>query len=67
MVIKKLEICISMVKMSIEIVAVFVDTIISKDNSSSTSHSNILPAPYVGRIEYNLENKDLGKLLYYKN
>ncbi|KAK4377259.1 hypothetical protein RND71_003555 [Anisodus tanguticus] len=52
MVIQKLEICIEMVKMAIEIVIVFVDavgTVVSKDNSSSsTTHSNILPTPYVG-------------------
>uniref|UniRef100_M1A6U6 Uncharacterized protein n=1 Tax=Solanum tuberosum TaxID=4113 RepID=M1A6U6_SOLTU len=54
MAIQKLEICIEMVKMAIEIVAVFVDavgTIVSKDNkySSSSTQSNIdLPTPYVG-------------------
>lgn len=49
MVIQKLEICIEMLKLAIELVAVFVDTIVSKDNSSSTTtHSNILPTPYVG-------------------
>lgn len=55
MVSQKIEICIEMVKMAIEIVTVFadtVDTIISKDNdnsSSTTTQSNInLPTPYVG-------------------
>lgn len=33
--------------MAIEIVAVFVDAIVSKD-TSSTTQSNILPTPYVG-------------------
>ncbi|KAG5581590.1 hypothetical protein H5410_052217 [Solanum commersonii] len=54
MAIQKLEICIEMVKMAIEIVVVFVDavsTIVSKDNkcSSSSTQSNLdLPTPYVG-------------------
>ncbi|KAK4345374.1 hypothetical protein RND71_035550 [Anisodus tanguticus] len=52
MMIQTLEICIEMVKMAVEIVAVFVDTVgtaISKDNSSSSiTQSNILPTPYVG-------------------